>query len=184
GFNAYAFTHGRGAWVVPLFHFAWSGQPASTAPGSTFSATVSAVDANGAAITGYRGTVHFASSDPHPATLPADYTFTAGDNGAHVFSNGFALFTTGTQTITASEVATANSQGLAPATTSVTVSNVIADHLVVSGPVSTAFGTSFSFTVTARDPSNSVDTSPRNVDFSSSDPSAVLPANNSALTSG
>jgi hypothetical protein len=44
--------------------------------------------------TGYRGTVHFTSSDAK-AGLPADYTFTAADNGAHTFAA--TLNTVGTQ---------------------------------------------------------------------------------------
>jgi hypothetical protein len=33
----------------------------------------------------YTGTVHFTSTDPE-ARLPRDYTFTAADQGTHVFS--------------------------------------------------------------------------------------------------
>jgi hypothetical protein len=54
--------------------------------------------------TGYRGTVHFTSTDPS-ATLPSDYTFTAGDNGAHAFS--IAMQTAGEQTITMTDLADA-----------------------------------------------------------------------------
>jgi hypothetical protein len=42
------------------------------------------VDAFGNRATGYTGTVHFSSSDDM-AVLPSDYTFTAADNGFHVF---------------------------------------------------------------------------------------------------
>jgi uncharacterized repeat protein (TIGR01451 family) len=52
-------------------------------------------------LSGYTGTVHFTSSDPL-AVLPADYTFVAGDAGAHTFS--FTLNTLGDQTITATDV--------------------------------------------------------------------------------
>ena len=45
------------------------------------------------------GTVHFTSSD-RLATLPANYTFTAGDAGTHMFGNGVTMKTIGHQTIT------------------------------------------------------------------------------------
>jgi adhesin/invasin len=45
---------------------------------------VYAVDAYGNRATSYTGTVHFSSSDD-TAVLPADYSFTAADNGWHVF---------------------------------------------------------------------------------------------------
>ena len=39
-----------------------------------------ALDASNQVVTGYTGTVHFTSSDAS-ATLPADYTLTAADDG-------------------------------------------------------------------------------------------------------
>src|SRR5262249_18184394 len=68
--------------------------------GEPFSVTVTAQDSYGNAATGYTGTVHFSSTDPQ-ATLPADYTFTAADNGAHAFS-GVVFRSAGDQTLTAS----------------------------------------------------------------------------------
>ena len=56
-----------------------SGLTSQTA-GSAQSLTVSAQDAYGNTATGYRGTVQFSSSDP-AASLPANYTFVAGDQG-------------------------------------------------------------------------------------------------------
>jgi hypothetical protein len=46
--------------------------------------------------------VHFTSSDG-ASSLPADYTFVAGDNGVHVFNSGVALHTAGSQTVTATD---------------------------------------------------------------------------------
>src|SRR4029078_5670469 len=60
--------------------------------------TVRALDANGLTANGYRGGVHFASTDS-TATLPSDYTFTAADNGVHTFTA--TLRTLGIQSITA-----------------------------------------------------------------------------------
>ena len=84
--------------------------PASSASGASFTATVKASDANGATATGYRGTVHFTSSDA-AAALPADYAFTAADGGVHIFS--VTLNTNGAQTITATDTATNSINGSA-----------------------------------------------------------------------
>ena len=51
---------------------------------AAFNVTVTALDSTNATVTGYTGTVHFTSSSA--GSLPTDYTFTAGDNGAHTFS--------------------------------------------------------------------------------------------------
>lgn len=77
--------------------------PASTTAGSAFSLTVTAQNGDGTTSTGYRGRVHFTSTDPS-AVLPADYTFTPGDNGSHTFA-GIVLTTPGGQTITTSDLA-------------------------------------------------------------------------------
>jgi hypothetical protein len=72
--------------------------PSSIKTGKAFSITVTAVDAYGNIATGYTGTVHFQSTDRR-AVLPQNYTFTAADNGVHIFS-GLKLRTRGTQAIT------------------------------------------------------------------------------------
>ncbi|HET6880446.1 MAG TPA: VCBS repeat-containing protein [Pirellulales bacterium] len=75
--------------------------PASVQPGVPFSLTVTVEDAYGNIVTGYVGTVHFSSSDSQ-AHLPANYTFTAADNGVHTFT-GVVLRKAGNQTITATD---------------------------------------------------------------------------------
>jgi hypothetical protein len=85
--------------------------PASVAAGAAFSVTVTALDPYGNVATGYAGTVHFTSSDRR-ATLPADYTFTAADAGAHTFTR-LKLRKAGAQTITATDVLTASITGTA-----------------------------------------------------------------------
>jgi hypothetical protein len=52
--------------------------------GQAFSITVTALDPYNNLATGYLGTIHFFSF--LAATLPADYTFTAADQGLHTFS--------------------------------------------------------------------------------------------------
>src|SRR5205085_8816692 len=51
----------------------------------------------------YRGSVHFSSNDPN-ALLPADYTFSAADQGVHTF--GATLNTAGLRSITVTDTST------------------------------------------------------------------------------
>jgi hypothetical protein len=60
--------------------------PTSVSAGSTFSITVTALDAYGNIATDYRGTVKFSGSD-NGASLPGKYKFTAADNGTRTFAN-------------------------------------------------------------------------------------------------
>jgi hypothetical protein len=85
--------------------------PASVTAGSPFSVTVTAYDAYSNVAKGYRGTVHFTSSDTGAGVvLPADYPFTAKDRGKHTFS-GVVLQTPGTQTLTAADKASGAIKG-------------------------------------------------------------------------
>jgi hypothetical protein len=78
--------------------------PATGFIGAGFSLTVTAKNPDGTTATGYRGTVHFSSTDTK-AVLPLDYTFTAPDAGVHTFS-GVVLNSQYLQTITAADAAT------------------------------------------------------------------------------
>src|SRR5262249_32483727 len=88
-----------GAFQASATNFRFFYTPPVTA-GTPFALLVQASDPFGLSVPGYRGTVHFSSTDPQ-ATLPADYTFTAPDNGQHTFS-GVVFGSAGSQTITAS----------------------------------------------------------------------------------
>jgi hypothetical protein len=83
-------------------NFTMTGPPTSHA-NFAFSVTVTVKNGDGSTATGYRGTVQFTSTDG-TATLPANYAFVAGDNGAHTFS-GVVLHTAGSQTITVADIA-------------------------------------------------------------------------------
>jgi hypothetical protein len=72
--------------------------PSSVSAGSALSLTITVLDAYGNVATGYTGTIHFTSTDG-TATLPANYTFTAADNGIHTFT-GLVLRKKNTQKIT------------------------------------------------------------------------------------
>jgi len=95
--------------VVPD-HFLVSA-PASTTAGSSFDVTVTAVDAGGATLTGYRGTVQFTSNDP-TATLPPNTVFTAANNGVRTFT-GLILKKVGSRVITVKDTTTTTATGTA-----------------------------------------------------------------------
>jgi len=77
--------------------------PAKATVGQPFTISVTAYDPYNNVATGYRGTVHFASSDSG-AWLPANYSFVASDNGAHTFGNSVKLMTGGMKTITVKDI--------------------------------------------------------------------------------
>src|SRR5262249_37495752 len=89
--------------VIPggVVSFVVTGLAGSTAQGAPLSFTVSAYDAQGNLATNYLGTVIFTSTDAR-ATLPASYTFTVGDAGAHTFT-GLVFDRAGTQPITVTD---------------------------------------------------------------------------------
>jgi hypothetical protein len=149
-----------------------SGFPSPTTAGGAHNFTVTARDAYGNIATGYRGTVHFTSSDAQ-ATLPANYTFTSSDNGTHTFSA--TLKTAGSQSLTATDT----SHGSITGTQSgITVNPAAASHLSISAPSSVKSGTPFSITVTALDPYGNTATGYRGtIHFRSSDRHATLPPN-------
>jgi hypothetical protein len=88
-------------------HFAVTSQ-ATVTSGTGFTVTVTALDAYGNVVTGYRGKVHFSSTD-RKGTLPADYTFTSGDAGVHTFR--VTLRTRGKQKITVTDRADSSITG-------------------------------------------------------------------------
>src|SRR5207237_1424210 len=156
-------------------HLAVSGYPSPTVAGASHSFTVTALDAFNNTVTGYAGTVHFTSSDG-VATLPANSTLT---NGVGTFSA--TLKTAGTQSLTATDTVSGSITGTQ---SGITVNPAAATHYTVSAPASPTAGAGFSFTVTALDALNNTATGyAGTVHFTSSDGSAVLPAN-STLSSG
>jgi hypothetical protein len=132
-------------------HFTVSA-PSSATAGDAFSITVTALDALNNTVTGYTGTVHFTKSDNGAgSSVPADYTFVAGDNGVHTFANGVTLVTAGNQTVTATDTVTSSITGTS---NSIAVSTSAATHFTVSAPSSATAGNAFSVTVTALDALN------------------------------
>jgi prepilin-type N-terminal cleavage/methylation domain-containing protein len=127
--------------------------PASATAGTPISVTVTAKDAGGSTVTGYTGRVHFTSTDG-AATLPADYTFLAADNGSHSFS--VTLNTAGSRTVTATDTTQSTVTGTSG---TVTVSSPSPSSFGVSAPSTATAGTPISVMVTAKDSSGNTLTS-------------------------
>src|SRR5208282_5609337 len=121
--------------------------------GSPFDVTITALDSGGNIMTGYTGTVAFTSTDPSPAVLPANYTFTSTDQGVHTFSGGVTLFTVGSQTLTVQDAATSSLTGSA----TVGVVAAPASQFLVTAPATAVSGTPFDVTLAALDPYGNVD---------------------------
>ncbi|MFC6645622.1 beta strand repeat-containing protein [Granulicella cerasi] len=130
--------------------------PTSITSGGAVSFTITATGANGATATGYTGTIALTSSDSAAKFLGgSSYTFTTADAGVHTFTGSAAadLYTTGTQTITAtSGTLTGTSNGVvvnaAPATA----------FKVTATPTTIDAGQSVSYTISAMNASGSVAT--------------------------
>jgi hypothetical protein len=131
--------------LPPSPSFAVAGYPSPTTAGVAHTFTVTALNADGTVNTGYTGTVHFTSSDPQ-AVLPADYTFTAADQGMHTFT--VPLKTAGSRSITAFDTATGS---IAGTESGIVVQPGAATHFSISGPSSVKSNSAFSLIVTALD---------------------------------
>lgn len=114
--------------------------------GAPMSLTVTARDASGATVAGYLGTVHFTSTDPQ-ATVPADYTFVAGDAGTRTFTGGLTFRTSGSQALTAADTVRAATS----ATATVVVDPGMPTTLAFAQqPASTTAGATITPSVTVR----------------------------------
>jgi uncharacterized protein (TIGR03437 family) len=132
----------------PPAHLVITGLNSNVTAGVATSFTVQMQDAGGSPAGNYTGTVHFTSSDGG-ATLPVNYTFTAGDLSTKTFN---ATFTTaGLQSITATD--TSNSAFTATANT--TVGAAAPASVTLNSPGSTGINTAFSaLTATVKDQFN------------------------------
>jgi hypothetical protein len=156
-------------------HLSVTPSSATTSAGLGINITVSALDASGAVVSAYSGTVHFTSSDAQ-AILPAD---TPLANGTGNFS--VILKTTGNQTITATDTVKASITGSSGA---INVVSNTATHLGVTVPGSITTRATFLFAVTALDAANNPAAGfSGTVHLTSTDGKALLPAD-SALTNG
>src|SRR5262249_55830989 len=119
------------------------GVPSGVNAGGLVNVTVAALDVYGNAAAGYTGTVHFTSSDPQ-AVLPADYTFTAADGGAHTFA--LELATAGAQSLAVADV---GNSAFSASQSGITVVPATPSAWVVNGvPTATTAGSAMTFTLT------------------------------------
>ncbi len=127
--------------------------PSTTVAGVSHSFTIRVTDGSGNTASGYRGTVHVASTDP-AGTAPFNYTFSAGDAGVHTFS--VTLRTAGSRDLSVSDI---GDSSLTDGQTGITVTPAGATSLTVTGyPDPNGLGASGSATVTAKDPFGNVAT--------------------------
>jgi hypothetical protein len=156
--------------------FTVSSSVSSTTAGVALQVTVSAVDTAGQAVPGYLGTVHFTSTDG-AAVLPADYMFTAADNGVHTFNVLFK--TAGTQTLTVTDPYS----GLTGTLSGISVTPAAASQFLVVAPATVTALAPFRITVTALDPfGNTVTNYAGTIHFASSDTLASLPVDYTCTT--
>jgi hypothetical protein len=175
--GAFAIAAGGGtslALVPAAPVLAVSGMTTPRVADSTGSLRVTAIDANGKRVYGYRGTVRFTSSDA-AASLPANYTFTAADNGTHVFVANVILRTAGTQSVRATDAAMSYTTGVE---SGIVVTPRVVTSLVTSGMTTPRIaGSTGSIRVTALDAAGKrVYSYLGTIHFTSTDPQAILPA--------
>jgi hypothetical protein len=153
--------------------FRFAGLPAGVTAGVALTFTVSARDPYGNLATGYRGTLHFTSTDAN-AVVPADYTFTTTDGGSHSFSSGLTLKKAGAQKVTATDTVNAAVTGSA----TITVNPAAASAFLLTGlPSTSKRGTAVTFTLRVVDAfGNTVTGYTGAVHFTSTDKHAKLPA--------
>src|SRR5467141_721778 len=146
------------------------GLPAQVVVDAIQNVTVTVRDTFDNPVTDYAGTIRFASSDARASPIP-DTTFGPADLGVKVVAVQFG--TTGRQSLSASDIATASIAGSA----STQVTNSPAARLVLSGiPPATLSGTPLTVTVTAVDNHGNVATDfTGTVHFASTVPKAAVP---------
>ncbi|HOY63112.1 MAG TPA: FlgD immunoglobulin-like domain containing protein, partial [bacterium] len=163
-----------------LSYFTITGAPATTYAGIAFTnpVTVTAYDAQDNIKTNYTGEIEFTSPEDALATLPANYTFVGGDNGAKIFAGAeFILRTTPSATIVVTDTATSINED----TGGIIVVNpgTLGAIEITGAPATIKAGEAFSgdITVTAYDLIGNVKTDyVGTVTFTSSDADAEIPA--------
>ncbi len=138
------------------------GMSVSATAGAPQTLTITVTDNFGNVVTNYLGTLHFSSSDAQ-AALPADFTFTAADQGKHTIA--VTLNTVGTQSIAVADSANANIQGVISGIAVTQAQSSTAVRLQITGPSSIVAGQSATFTITALDAQGRVATSYRGTIF-------------------
>lgn len=142
--------------------------PTTATAGAPSLFTVTAQDNAGNTVPGYNGTVHITSTDA-TATLPSDITLVNG-----VGSFNVTLKKATTSTVTATDTVTPSLKG----TGTTVVNAAAASKITITAPANITAGTAFYAQVTAIDAYGNIAKGyTGTVRFTSTDPSAVLPAN-------
>src|SRR6266550_501662 len=133
----------------------------TAAAGTSVSFTVTAQDPYGNTDPSYAGTIHFTTSDPSPGSMPSDAGLTNGQGSFKA-----TLDTAGSQSITATDTATATISGRL----SLQITAAGAAIIALSVPGTVQVNQPFNLTVTLKDSFGNVTTAYRGtVHFSSSD---------------
>lgn len=142
--------------------------------GTASTVTVTARDQFGNIATGYTGTVRFSGTDPQ-AVLPADFTFSAGNNGVKVFNSQVTLRAAGIKSVTVTDI---NASNLTATLSGITVNPGAAATLAITGIASPRpADVPSTITVTLTDAHGNIASGYRGtVRFTSTDPQAILPS--------
>ena len=123
--------------------------------GTTQNLTVTMTDTFGNIITNYQGSIQFTSSDTQ-AVLPANYTFTAADQGKHTFS--VTLNTAGVQSITITDMAQSSLSGTIGGISVTPAQATNAVRFKITGPSTVNAQQSATYTITALDAQGNIAT--------------------------
>jgi hypothetical protein len=159
--------------AAPASTLVLTGFPSSITAGVPGAFTLTAFDPFKNVATGYLGTVNFTSSDPQ-AGLPGNYIFVSADNGSHQFIA--TLKTAGLQYLAVTDTMTPS---ITFRLNNIRANAAPASTLGLTGfPSPITAGVPGNLTLTAFDPFKHVATGYLGtVNFTSSDPKALLPAN-------
>ena len=113
----------KGTGFHVLDHFTVVVSPSTVTPGEATTMTVTAINNDGTVDDTYTGTIHITCTDPACVLPTGNYTFTAADNGTHVFASTLTpplnFNTLGTWTVTVTDTT------FKPGTTYTGTSNVV-----------------------------------------------------------
>lgn len=113
----------KGTGFHVLDHFTVVVAPSTVTPGEATTMTVTAINNDGTVDNTYTGTIHITCTDPACVLPTGNYTFTAADNGTHVFASTLTpplnFNTLGTWTVTVTDTTSK------PGTTYTGTSNVV-----------------------------------------------------------
>jgi hypothetical protein len=143
-----------GTGYVELSYFTLVVAPSTVTPGQPTSLTITAYNNDGSVDTTYTGTVTFSSADSTAILPTLTYTFTAADNGIHVFSSTLvpplSFNTLGSWTVTAVDPLTIPGKTITGTSNVVTVVTTPAVTLTSSvNPVDVNANTLLTATVTS-----------------------------------